>query len=105
MIKCEVIENFTLEKFEQLKNVEKVMNRKNNEFGVRDTFECDKEMADYLLGNNVFKKTVVRVIEVEPEFIKRNDEIKVKKENIEVVVNKNEIAKELKPKKKKTSKK
>lgn len=105
MIKCEVIENFTLEKFGQLKNVKKVMNRKNNEFGVRDTFECDKEMADYLLGNNVLKKTVVRVVEVEPEVIKTNDEIKVKKENIEVVVNKNEIAKELKPKKKKTSKK
>lgn len=105
MIKCEVIENFTLEKFSQLKNVEKVMNRKNNEFGVRDTFECDKEMADYLLGNNVLNKTVVRVVEVKPEVIKTNDEIKVKKENIEVVVNKNEIAKELKPKKKKTSKK
>ena len=47
MIKCEVIENFTLEKFNQLKNVNKVMSRKDNEFGARDTFECDKEMADY----------------------------------------------------------
>ena len=67
MIKCEVIENFTLQDYAKLKNVKKVVSRKDNEFGVNDTFECDKEMADYLLGNNVFKKVVVKIIEVEPK--------------------------------------
>lgn len=67
MIKCEVIENFTLEKFNQLENVKKVEIRKDNEFGVGDTFECTEKMADYLTGNNALNKTVVKVIEVEPE--------------------------------------
>ena len=77
MIKCEVIENFTLEKFNQLKNVNKVISRKDNEFGVKDTFECDKEMADYLLGNNVLNKTVVKVIEVQeiPVIGHRTDDV------------------------------
>ena len=84
MIKVEVIEKFTLADYKKLKNVKKVVVRKENEFGVGDTFECDKEMADYLTGNNAFKKEVVKVIEVKPE-------------EIEVEVTK--------PKKKKTSKK
>ena len=67
MIKCEVIENFTLEKHNELKNVKKVVERKNNEFGVRDTFECTKDMAEYLTGKNVLNKTVVKIIEVIPE--------------------------------------
>lgn len=86
MIKCEVIENFTLEKFNQLENVKKVEIRKGNEFGVGDTFDCTEKMADYLTGNNALNKTVVKVIEVEPEQI---EEVKI----------------EQKPKKKKTSKK
>ena len=82
MIKCEVIENFTLEKFNELKNVKKVVNRKDNEFGVKDTFECEKEMADYLTGNNPLKKAVVKVIEVKPdktEEVAKKEEIKIEK--------------------------
>lgn len=100
MIKCEVIENFTLEKFNQLKNVNKVTSRKDNEFGVKDTFECDKEMADYLLGNNVLNKTVVKVVEVELPKVDVKKIIESAKDDKEIV----EPIKE-KPKKKKTSKK
>ena len=67
MIKCEVILPFTLGKFDELKNVIKVMERNQNEFGVGDTFECNKEMADYLMGNNATKDIVVKIIEVIPE--------------------------------------
>lgn len=94
MIKVEVIENFTLEDYNKLKNVKKVISRKENEFGVRDTFECDEKMGDYLTGNNALNKVVVKVIEVIPEKVKEDP--------------KKEIAKEVneeKPKKKKTSKK
>ena len=70
MIKCETIENFTLEKFNELKNVEKLIKRKDNEFCVGDTFECDKKMVDYLTGNNALNKVVVKVIEVIPEIEK-----------------------------------
>ena len=67
MIKVEVIENFTLEDYNKLKNVKKVISRKENEFGARDTFECDEKMADYLTGNNALNKVVVKVIEVIPK--------------------------------------
>lgn len=69
MISCEVIEKFTLKDFDKLKNVKKAIVRKENEFGVKDTFECDKEMVDYLTGNNPLNKAVVKVIEVEPKII------------------------------------
>ena len=69
MIKVEVIENFTLEEYNKLKNVKKVISRKENEFGARDTFECDEKMVDYLTGNNALNKVVVKVIEVKPEII------------------------------------
>jgi hypothetical protein len=75
MIKVEVIEKFTLEDYKKLKNVEKVQKRKENEFGVKDTFECDKEMVDYLTGNNAFNKTVVKVIEIIPE---KTNELSIK---------------------------
>lgn len=78
MIKVEVVERFTLADYKKLKNVEKVMTRKENEFGVGDTFECDKEMVDYLTGNNAFKKQVVKIIEVKPKEI-QVEEIKPKK--------------------------
>ena len=71
VIKCEVIIPFTLERFNELKNVKKVMERKENEFGVRDTFECTKKMADYLLGDNSKKEIVVKVIEIIPDIIKK----------------------------------
>ena len=65
MIKCEVIENFTLEAFKQLTNVKKVEKRKENEFCIGDSFECTEKMADYLTGNNALNKKVVRIIEIE----------------------------------------
>lgn len=67
MIKVEVIGRFTLEDYKKLKNVKKVTNRKENEFDVKDTFECDEKMVDYLTGNNALNKVVVKVIEIKPE--------------------------------------
>ena len=100
MIKVEVIENFTLKDFDKIKNVSKVASRKDNEFGVKDTFECDKDMAEYLTGKNAFKKVVVKVIEVIPE---KKTIVKVDKMAKEII-EETPIIKE-KPKKKKFSKK
>jgi len=92
MIKVEVLEDFNLKAFDELKNiVRKTTNNEKNKLYQGDIFECDKEMADYLLGNNVLKRAVVRVIEVEPEVIINEEKLK------EVISNK--------PKKKKSSKK
>lgn len=101
MIKCEVIENFTLENYNKLKNVKKAISRKDNEFSVGDTFECDEEMAKYLLGDNVLKKVVVKVIEVEPKKEKAKEELEKVFDGIGEVLNKKIEVVEEKPKKKK----
>ena len=93
MIKCEVIENFTLGDFDKLKNIVRNSNiDKYGELYVRDTFECDEDMANYLTGANCKKACVVKVLEVKPDIpaIEETKEI---------------IKKEIKPKKKKSSKK
>lgn len=67
MIKCEVIKEFTLKRFDELKNIKRRRLNTKGKLYVGDTFECDKEMADYLMGDNKDKQVVVKVIEVEPK--------------------------------------
>lgn len=69
MVKVEVTEQFTLQKFNELKNLTRKDPSKNEKGSlfVGDTFECDRKMADYLTGNNSLNKTVVEVIEIIPE--------------------------------------
>ena len=56
MIKVEVIEKFNLKDFSKLKNITRKNENRNKigELYLGDTFECDKEMVDYLTGNNAF---------------------------------------------------
>lgn len=89
MIKLEVIEGFTLERFNELKNIERIGIETPGKLNVGDKFECSKEIADYLLGNNPIERAVVKVIEIIPE--------KAKEEP------KEELIIEEKPKKKKKS--
>lgn len=67
MIKVEVIENFDLKDFDKLKNIQRKNSDVKGRLFVGDTFQCDKEMADYLTGNNALNKIVVKVIEIEPK--------------------------------------
>ena len=99
MIKCEVIKDFTIAKYNELVNIEgRGANIKGKLF-VGDTFECSKEMCDYLMGNNAKGEVVVKVVEIEPPVIE-------KVEPLEEVDLPETITAELKkPKKKKTSKK
>lgn len=74
MVRCEVIEKFTLGndkrfKFEDLQEIKRKDINKND-YGalyVGDEFLCNNEMALYLGGENPIKKVVVKVIEVLPE--------------------------------------
>jgi len=71
MIKCEVIKDFTLGKFDELKNIKR---KGADVYGVLktgDVFECEKEMAEYLTGNNPKNEAVVRLLEVEPKTNKK----------------------------------
>lgn len=67
MIKCEVIETFTLSKFNELKNIKRKNLEETGRLFVGDTFECDKNMAEYLLGNNKNNRAYIKVIEVIPD--------------------------------------
>ena len=67
MIKLEVIEDFMLSRFDELKNLKRANLSKEGRLFKKDTFECNKELADYLLGENKLKKAFVKIIEVEPE--------------------------------------
>lgn len=103
MIKVEVIENFTLERFNELKNIERVRQDTNNKLNVGDKFECTKELADYLLGDNKLKRPFVKVIEIIPEELK----VVIDKEKVknEVVKEEKQIEKsKKKPTKKKSTK-
>ena len=67
MIKVEVIERFNLGAFDELKNIKRINSDVKGQLFVGDIFECTKEMADYLLGDNAHKKSFIKVIEVIPE--------------------------------------
>jgi hypothetical protein len=86
MIKAKVIKDFTLERFEELKNIIRKDATKNGKGYLYDgdTFECNEEMGKYLTGSNKKGETVIEILEIIPE---------------------EPIVKEEKPKKKKSSKK
>lgn len=109
MIKVEVInEDFTLERFGELKNIVRKNKEEKGKLFKGDVFECSEELCDYLSGNNPLKKAVVKIIEIKPK-----KEIKEEKEPVgEIDYNvpedtelKAEIRLEKKSKKKKSSKK
>lgn len=69
MIKVEAIKEFTLERFDELEDIVRYnpnLNEKNK-LHLKDTFKCKKELADYLMGNNLKGETVVKVVEVVPK--------------------------------------
>ena len=69
MIKCEALEEFSLRRFNELKNVTRNDSTKNEKGMIYkgDIFECEKDIADYLNGNNNYKKSFIKVIEVIPQ--------------------------------------
>ena len=67
MIKCEVIKGFTLKDFDKLRNIVRYNKDEKGKLFLRDIFECDENMAEYLTGKNFNKDIVVKIIEVMPE--------------------------------------
>lgn len=66
MIRCEVIEDFRLESFDELQNIIRKNNDTRGKLYEGDTFECTQKMAEYLTGKNPLGKEVVRIIEIIP---------------------------------------
>ena len=68
MVKVEVTNDFTLGKFDEIKDSLVRKNRSENGKLFRgDVFLCDETMAKYLTKDNALKRAFVRVIEVIPE--------------------------------------
>ena len=78
MIKCEVIEAFTLGRYDEIKDtIERKSIDTYGKLCVGDKFICDKELANYLMGKNDKGKIVVKVVEIIPE--KKEEPIKATK--------------------------
>ncbi len=73
MVKVEVTEKFTLEKFDELKNIVRKNEDEKGTLFIGDIFECEESMAKYLTGDNDQNKVVVKVIEVIPEVTEVTD--------------------------------
>lgn len=80
MVKVIVLREFTLGKFNELKNLVRHNPDKNEDGRLyeQDEFECDKEMAEYLTGNNAYKQEFVKIIEIIPEEVKEEKPVKIK---------------------------
>lgn len=84
MIKVEALQEFTLARFNEIENIERVRRSEEGKLFTGDKFECEKELCDYLLGANPLGKAVVKVIEVIPEKVKEEPKVeKVEEVKIE----------------------
>lgn len=98
MIKVKVIENFSLGKFNELKNIVRANPRQELEGRLfkGDTFECDEEMVKYLTKTNAQGRPFVEVIEI----ISKEKELKRQLAHIGDAINVLEPEETEKPKRK-----
>ena len=66
MIRCEVVKEFTLERFDELEDIKRERYDEKGKLFIGDTFKCSKDLADYLMGKNEKGISVVKIIEVIP---------------------------------------
>ena len=83
MIKLEALQDFTLKRFDELQNLVRGAKDEHGKLFTGDRFECEEELADYLLGNNSLNLCVVKVIEHKPvkeaTFVDKEEKKKSKK--------------------------
>ena len=64
-IRVEVIESFTFSRFDEIADT--IIRKGRDEYGALnkgDTFWCNKDILEYLMGNNKMKRAFVRIIEI-----------------------------------------
>lgn len=71
MVVLEAIQDFTLQDFDKINIIERKTELSKddpfNKLHVGDTFETDKDMAEYLTGNNTKNLTVAKILEIKKE--------------------------------------
>lgn len=96
MIKLQATEDFSLNQkdkygvfyFDKLQNLKRFDKKEKNQIYKNDEFECDKEIADYLCGNNPLNRTVVKILEIEEPKEKVEPKTEFKKTSKKVKKNK-----------------
>ena len=76
IIKVEAIKQFTLADYDKITNIQRKSVDTEGMLYVGDTFECTKELAEYLTGKNDRGNVVVKIIEVTPEEKKLKEDLK-----------------------------
>lgn len=66
MIRLEAVKDFSLQRFDELKNIKRKGKEEKGKIFAEDIFECEKDLAEYLTGNNEKKYVVAKVIEILP---------------------------------------
>jgi len=89
MIKCEAIRDFTLERFNDLEDVKRKRIDIKGKIFAGDTFKCDKDLADYLMGKNDKGVIAVKILEIQPE----NKNVEKEEEHIEKTKTKKSVKK------------
>lgn len=64
MIKLQAIKDFTLSRYDEIKNLQPRSIKKVGKLYNNDIFECSIDLARYLLGENEKKLIVVKILEV-----------------------------------------
>lgn len=104
MIKARANQDFSLERFNELKNIQRFRKEEEGKIFKNDIFECEEDLADYLSGNNKLNIKVIDIIEVIPvPAITAKEEPKYEKDPIagETKAVKPKIGKNIKKTKKK----
>ena len=65
MIKLQATEDFSLARFNEIKELERHNKDEKGMIYKDDVFKCEKELADYLCGNNSLNRAVVKILEIE----------------------------------------
>lgn len=66
MIKVKAMETFGFARINEITNLKRARREVPETICVDDTFECSREIYDYLNGNNAYHKKVVKIIEYKP---------------------------------------
>lgn len=60
-VNCEVIQHFTLGRFDELENLVRKQKGEHGELNAGDTFTCTHDIAEYLLGDNKYNKAYIEI--------------------------------------------
>ena len=74
MVKVEVIEGFSLARFNEIQNLVRANRDNEGHLYIGDVFDCSDDLAEYLTKTNARGRAFVKVLEVIPEKVEVKEE-------------------------------